>query len=759
MDTSFGAVLRRHRRAAGLTQEALAERAGLSGQAVGALERGDRRFPYRDTVDRLADALRLDEGHRAELVAAAARHRGPRPESTEPPPRQSAPTGPPRQFPPPVAHFTGRDAEVDAIVGLLDRSSTVVVSAIAGMGGVGKTTLAVHVGHRVAERFPDGLLHVDLRGGGAPLPVHEALGQLLRAIGVADDEVPTDLAEASARFRSGLAGRRVLLLLDDAANAEQVRPLLPATPGCAAIVTGRHALDALPQAHHIRLDVLTEQEALRLLAASVGRERVDAEPGAAAEVVRRCGRLPLAVHLVGARLAARPDWPIAHLARKLADHHRLDELERGDSGVRASLAVSVDQLDPPDATAFALLGLPDAPDVSLPVAARLLDLAERDAERLLERLADAHLLDAAAPGRYRMHDLLRTYARERAAETVAEADRVRALTRAADLFVAAAWRSLALGARGSIRQTWADPAWQAGSPDFADTAEAFAWLDDHRHHLVGVTRTPGVPPERLLRLAPGLFTFYLSRGYWLDWSLLSRAALDAVGSDRVARAIVRQDLGLALVDLAHAWSGDPREGFEQLDGSLADFRALGHDRGAAGCLVNTAQALELFGRVAEAIAKAEESLAIHRELRDNPAGEASTHEYLGSLYDRTGRPADGLHHYRISLRLYEETGHGHGSAGVMRRIGVNHHRAGRHDEARDALHRAASLSRRVGDRVGEVACLEALGSLHLDAHDYAEAVRVLRAAADLAERFGDRRRQDSIQGYLDAALSGAEQAR
>jgi transcriptional regulator with XRE-family HTH domain len=297
VDASLGALIRGHRLTAGLTQEALAERAGLSSQAVGALERGDRRFPHRETVTRLAEALRLTDDQHAGLVEAA-RRRGT--------PRRQAPGPPrPRQLPPDIAHFTGRAEIVEAVCRGLECSDAVAVWAVAGMGGVGKTALSVHIGHRMAARFPDGQLFLDLRSTAALAP-REAVGQLLRALGATKEGDAADLDEAAARLRSVLAGRRTLLILDNAASVEQVAPLLPGTAGCAALITSRRTLDALPQARHVRLDVLSDAESLALLAANAGQARVDAEPEAAARIVRYCAGLPLALRLAGARLAARP---------------------------------------------------------------------------------------------------------------------------------------------------------------------------------------------------------------------------------------------------------------------------------------------------------------------------------------------------------------------------------------------------------------------------------------------------------------------
>jgi tetratricopeptide (TPR) repeat protein/transcriptional regulator with XRE-family HTH domain len=781
MGTSFGALLRSHRRAVGLTQEGLAERASLSGQAVGALERGDRRFPHRDTVARLADALELAGEQRAVFVLAA-RRSTPRlparpdvvptrpdvvPVGSTLPPEQDAT---PRQLPPDLAHFTGRESDVKTMIEQLGRTSAAAVSAIAGMGGVGKTALAVHVGHDVADQFPDGQLYVDLRGSGpdTPMPAREALCQLLRSLAVSCDEAAAEVAEIAALYRSSLAGRRVLVVLDNAADAGQVAPLLPGTAGSAAIITSRRALTTLPQVEQVRLDVLTECEAVQLLAATAGPSRVEAEPEAATAVVRLCGRLPLAIHLVGARLAARPHWPVAHLARRLADEHRrLDEVDGDDVGVRASFAVSIDQLttsqDPRDrqaARAQALLGLPDGPDSSVPVAARLLELTEDATERILERLVDLHLLMATSPGRYVLHDLLRVYARERAAATVSAADRATAITRVLELYVAVAWRSHALLSPRSVRGSWADDRWAAGAPEFLDSTEALAWLDEHRLQLLSLTkqaaRTPGVPGELIVRLSVGLFTFYQSRGHWLDWSQVCQTALDAAAAepDRLAEAIVRMDLGLALVDHSHSASAErANEAPAQLRRSLAEFEALDHRPGIAMCLTNLSEVVSDDLRAA--IAYAERSLAINQDLADHN-GQATTCENLGGLYGRAGDQHRQLAYYERSLALNERVGHDRGTASVLQQMGVAHRTAGRHQDAATALRRSAAVFHQVGDAVGEAASLEELGRLHLELGDNAAAVKCLNDGLALAEEHEDRRRQASIRRHLDAALAGPE---
>lgn len=421
-----------------MTQEELADSAGVSVRTVRDLESGRVRYPRAATVRLLADALGLrgdDLGWFAGLAGRnywADRATEPTPPGdAEPPDDTDDVDEPPRQLPPPVASFTGRRPEIDSIAELLACRSAAAAVAIGGMGGVGKTSLAVQVGHLVADRFPDGQLYVNLHRHTSL----EALHQILSGLGVAAHDVSADLDQAAARCRSALAGRRVLLVLDDAVDTEQVEPLLPGAAGCAAIITSRCVMSTLPQVRHVALGVLPEHEAIELFAATVGQARVDREPDAAAAVVQWCGLLPLAVHLAGARLASRPRWPIAHLAERLASpRRRLDELERDDIGVRAFFAASVDRLAATrrrDARAFGLLGLLDCPAVSTARAAQLLGLPEADAERTLERLADLHLIEAESPERYRMHELLRIYARERAPDLVPDVpDGIRHITAA-----------------------------------------------------------------------------------------------------------------------------------------------------------------------------------------------------------------------------------------------------------------------------------------------------------------------------------------
>ena len=349
----------------------------------------------------------------------------------------------PAQLPATVSDFTGRASFVAELGDQLAQADGTVmaVSAVAGIGGVGKTTLAIHVAHAAADRFPDGQLYVDLQGAGAsPADPESVLGSFLRALGTSDSAIPDGVEERSALFRSLLAGRRVLALLDNARDAAQIRPLLPGTAGCAALVTSRMRMVDLAGAYLVDLDVMSPEEAMALFTRIVGAERVTSEREAAMDVVAACGFLPLAIRIAAARLSSRRTWTVSVLARKLADERRrLDELQAGDQAVKATFELGYGQLDPQQARAFRLLGLVEGPDISLRAAAALLSLDADDAEDMLESLVDTSLLESAAPGRYRLHDLVRLFARacaERDEQPPSERDA--ALSRLLDFYLATA---------------------------------------------------------------------------------------------------------------------------------------------------------------------------------------------------------------------------------------------------------------------------------------------------------------------------------
>ncbi|WP_372664906.1 helix-turn-helix domain-containing protein [Amycolatopsis kentuckyensis] len=729
---AFGTRLRRLRRAAGLTQEALAEKSGLSGQAVGALERGDRRFPHRDTLDRLADALGLTGADRDDFAAAAARPSKP----------AAAKEIVPRELPGGVAVFTGRDAELDRVLTLFDSRDSVVV-AIGGMAGVGKTALALEAGHRLAGRFPDGSLHLDLRGHAAdpPDPL-DLLDRLIRELG---DEPPKPLSleAASARFRTLLAAKRVLLLLDNARDAAHVAPLLPGAGGSGAIVTSRAALPDLPQAHQVLLDVLPEEDALRLLAAEIGAERVAAEPAAARTVARLCGYLPLALHLVGARLATRPRWPVAHLAHRLDDERRrLDE-----TGVRASFALAVDALDETAARAYPLLSLLDVPELSVPVASRLLDAPEPETEALLERLTDEHLLTTPAPGWYRLHDLLRLYAREQAPPDATAA----AITRVVELCAAMAWRSMALVSAASHRHDWAAGRWAAAGPASAD--EVFAWLDRHQAHVVTVVRqaaaTPGVPPEVIAAVGLGLYEYHRARARWRDAIQVDEVALDLVdGVDPVAAATLRGDLGVAEAELA---SGGEAAGFrrshELLRRSLADWEAIGDERQLAGTLNNLCFVYGLGDDVEAAIGFGERSLALNRSLGLRHV-ETLNLVNLAVLYGRQGDRERELAYATEAVAVGKETGDLRGMAYGRMRIGIVHRDLGRFDAAVEELSRSVDLWREAGVRLYEAMTLAELGRAHAARAERDRAREVLTEALELLGEYGGAERAAAVRAEL-----------
>lgn len=442
-----------------------------------------------------------------------------------------------QQLPADIADFTGRAATVDAIRGVLAGGSAgqghaVTVCTVSGTAGVGKTTVAIHVAHVLGEAFPDGRLHVDLRTGSIPADPASVLADLLTALGTPSDRIPLGLAGRAALYRSLLADRRMLLVLDNARDAEQIRPLLPGTAGCAVLVTSRARDLALPGARCFDLDIPPEPEALALLAAIVGAERVDAEPVAARSLVAACGRLPLAVRIAASRLVGRPGRSIASLDQRLRDERaRLDELRVGDLAVASAFRLGYEELTPETARAFRLLALSDAPDVPLPVAAALLDTDERTAEVLAETLVDAAMLESHVPERYRFHDLLRLYARHRAEQGESPAEREAALVRVAELLMASVVRAVRAVVPGEPPRAWLRPVRHAGVA-FTGAEEAREWFGAE-HALLTAT------VEQLLRCGPqalrtavellgviGVSGHFMGRAHYLEISRIAGAAAE-----------------------------------------------------------------------------------------------------------------------------------------------------------------------------------------------------------------------------------------
>jgi DNA-binding SARP family transcriptional activator/tetratricopeptide (TPR) repeat protein len=636
-------------------------------------------------------------------------------------------TAVPAQLPADVAGFTGRERELAALLARLPASSpngqagTVAITAINGTAGIGKSALAIHAAHRLAVRFPDGQLYVNLQGATAglePLTPLEVLGRFLRALGVDGADVPAEAEEAAARFRSEVADRRLLVVLDNARDAAQVAPLLPASPGCGVLVTSRRTLSALDGITPLGLDALTPAEAVTLLGRLAGPQRVAAAPEAAAQVARWCGYRPLALRIAGARLAARPAWPVQELATRLADgQRRLDELElAAEIGVRASIAVSIDELfssrDPVDraaASTFGLLGMLDGPDVGVAVAARLLDAPEPAAERMLERLVDAQLLETPAPGRYRMHDLLRLYARERAAQQHPGPHRDAALTRALRLLVATTWHTLALLRPADYRLDRADPGWREGGLEFPDDQAALAWLETERANLLTAVQqaaaTPGMLRIAALQLAHGLIGFFLVRSYWQDCVEVNRTALQIARQvgDRASQAQACNDLGAA-----HILLGRYEDALAYQQETLTIRRELGDRHGQAATLSNLGIIHERRSRYQEALGCQQDSLAILRELGDR-RGQAATLGNLGVAYQRQGRYQEALACQQDSLAIFRELGDRAGLAESLNDLGVVYQRQQRHELALACQQESLAIRRELGDRRGQADSLRDLG--------------------------------------------------
>jgi tetratricopeptide (TPR) repeat protein len=601
-----------------------------------------------------------------------------------------------------VSDFVGRDKQVARLMELLvptdgARGPTpIVVSAIVGRGGVGKTALAVRVAHRLVEHFPDGQLYVNLRGTDVdPVDPALVLGRFLRVLGLDGSVIPVGSDERSELYRGLLTERRVLVVLDNAESAAQIRPLLPGTATCAVLVTSRSRLAELAGGRRLDLDVLDSGEALELVAAVVGPERTAAEPDAAHEIARLCGYLPLAVRIAAARLATRPHQPLARLAGRLADRRRrLTELALGDLDVRGSLALSYQALDATAARALRLLAALDAPDFAAWVAAPLLDIDLDEAEELVDTLADRYLLDAAgtdATGRvrYRFHDLVRLYARERGESEDPEPDRRAALAR-----VIGAWLAIAESADARLPAREFPPihghAQRYPLPEDKLEqllADPLAWFDAERGNLVAaVEQACGIGLDgHGWDLAASSGNFFDIRGHYDDGERIYQLALDRCRQTGNGLGEAVMLLGFGVL-----WSNGPE---------------VGEDR----CMATVARAGELFGQLAE------------------PLGQAKALEVMAYFHQKHGRVAESLRCVERALAM-QVRGHSDLDASLWLCRGFACNAQGDYAESETSYTRALDLTRRHGLRLREALVLRALGALHRRRGDHQRAESCLRSA-------------------------------
>jgi DNA-binding SARP family transcriptional activator len=681
---------------------------------------------------------------------------------------------PVRQLPPDIAHFTGRDTELAWLENvrhdlLEGRPTAVVISAIAGTAGVGKTALAVHWAHKIAKDFPDGQLYVNLRGYDpaeplSPLPV---LDGFLRELGVDPRSIPPSLEERSALFRSTLAGRRMLVLLDNARSADQVRPLLPGTAGCLVLVTSRDDMAGLVArngAHRLALDRLPVPAAVELLRRVIGTEVVDAEPAAAAELARRCAGLPLALRVAATLAARRAGSPLAAVSVELEDPaQRLEALglpQDPASAIREVISWSYRQLPDVAARLFRLLGLHPGPDIGIQSAAKLADTGPRRARRLLEQLSDAHLIEPTTTGRYHMHDLLRAYARERAVAEETEPDRhaaaerlyghyLRAVDAAAKLLYP---QMLRLPAADSSTTT--DMAVEGEQTDsgvaFTDAAEAINWLDSERSNLVAAATSAasGGPRAAAWRLADALRGYFFLRMFAWDWLTVARAGLVAAQTDGDRQGQAALHLSLA----TYYWAQSrPQETIDHCALAHELAHAAGWVDGQAAALGTLASAHRLEGRLKLAAEYLNRTVVL-QERTGRAGGRAASHLNLGTVCMELGRLADALHHDEQALVLYRKIGSYSGESNALACVGELHHLLGRSADALNELRLALSLLQEIGDRNNEAETLRCLAAVYRDTGQLATALDTAQRAAARARNTGHRRLEADVLNTLGTIL-------
>jgi tetratricopeptide (TPR) repeat protein/transcriptional regulator with XRE-family HTH domain len=720
----FGDLLRCLRERALLTQEELAERSGLSVRTIRRLERGRTHGrPQSGSVRRLVEAL----GPEAEELARLA---------GEP---NGAPAGPPvaavavaRQLPLAPPQFTGRDADLEALEEVRTEPGPVTI-AIDGMAGIGKTAFAVHAAHRWSARYPDGQLFLDLQGyaRGVP-PVHpgDALHRLLRSIGVQGPNIPGDVDDRAALYRSLLAGKRVLVLLDNAASEAQVVPLLPAASGCLVLITSRSRLTGLDVTCAHSLDLLPAEDAVTLFVRSSGRSAGTTDR--LTEVVELCGRLPLAIRLAAARLRSRPSWTAAHLVDRLRDVRSVAEFEVGERSVAAALELSYVQLDPEQRRAYRLLGLHPGIEMDLGAASALVGRPVTDARRLVDHLLDAHLLQEPAPGRYGFHDLTRVHAVRAVEEEDAESARLSALCRLADHYCRTARRAIDAAYPYDRETRFRSPAGAIGEPVATDGAEAAAWLDAELPNLLAVAELADRYgwSEYVVELSVTVHRHLRSRGRLADAADLHTRALAA------ARAAGDPAGELdALNDLGHIrrLRGEREQAVELFAAARRIARSTGDRHGELNSLIGLGQVHLMQSRYPQATVSFTEVLGIAARSGDRG------HEMEGLLglgWVRMAQGREAIDIFERAGRLARDIGHSHGEVLALSGLVRSYRLSGRPAEAVAYAERSLQVAQASGHSLGELDALIALGSLHRSRGLREEAEVRFREALRLATEIG-----------------------
>jgi tetratricopeptide (TPR) repeat protein len=657
-----------------------------------------------------------------------------------------------------LAGFTGRIAELDRLRRARQAGDAVVISAIEGMAGVGKTQLAVHAGHLLhAEQPFQRVLFVNLRGfhpdpTQPPADPAAVLDGFLRLLGAPGHKIPHDLTARAAAYRARLAGTRALIVLDNAATAEQVRPLLPATPGCLTLVTSRRSLTELQPGTRLAVDVFTPDEAVTFLTRAVPGIAVGSDPDAVARIARSCGHLPLALSLIAGHIRNTPGWSLTDHADRLDERRKQQRL---DSGVELALTLSYQHLPSDQQRLLRLAALHPGQDLEAYAAAALAGTDLDTARTWLTHLVTDHLLQQAGPGRYTFHDLVRAFATTRAHDEDRPADRRVALTRLFDHYLATTAAAMdTLYPVEAHRRPPIPPA-ATPTPDLTDPDAAVAWLDTERPTLVAVatyTATHGLP-EHTTRLA-GVLAQYFRGGHYKDALTVHGHAHDTA---RDSGDLAGQANALNNIGISHLRQGRPGAAADSLQQALDLFRRADDPAGQANTLLGLGNLAERSGQYATAIDCKRQAVTLYRQAGDR-TGEVVALSGLAVAMERSGRFAEATGYHEQALTLARQTGNRRGEAYALNGLGELDLRSGRYEPAGEHLRQALTLYRQLGSPTGEASTLDGLGLLYTRLGRLDEATAHLEQALAIFRETGNQDNEAWVLNGLGEAAYAAGRA-